>query len=86
MSKKKEMKEITDYIDKYRKRNSIIPTHGHKPEPSCIAQGEGYNLLYCQLINTVDSEWKDDLYRDNEIRKLVLKEVRYAKADEKTCA
>ncbi|MFH1637962.1 MAG: hypothetical protein ABIB71_06055 [Candidatus Woesearchaeota archaeon] len=76
MHKKQEMKEITDFVEKYREKNGITPTPGSKYEPSCEHSGEGYNLLYCQLINTVNYEWEGWLYKDDEIRQLVLQEVK----------
>lgn len=52
-----EMKSsIIEYVHDYRNKNNVIPTHGYKPEPSCIAFGEFHNLLWCQLIPTTDGD------------------------------
>lgn len=70
-----EMKIIEDFVDKYRAKKGIVPTLGIKPEPSCIAFGEGHNLLYVQLINTINGYggWLE--LKDAEVRELVLKQI-----------
>ena len=57
MTKPQEQQEldaIRQYVHNYRKAHGVVPTYGRKPELSCIIHGEGHNLLYRQLIPTVD--------------------------------
>lgn len=71
----KEMQRITSYVHNYRKANNIQPTHGSKMELSCYAFGEGHNLLYRQLIPTIDNDGCWDELDDPVIRRLVLDEI-----------
>ncbi|OGG44822.1 hypothetical protein A2673_02190 [Candidatus Kaiserbacteria bacterium RIFCSPHIGHO2_01_FULL_50_13] len=73
---KREMKEIEDFVHQYRREYDIVPTPGCKSELSCIAFGEGWNLLFRQLITTKDGDgdWPSLQYAD--IRAIVLREIR----------
>ena len=72
---------IEEWVRNYRNRNNIIPTPGRKPELSCIAFGEGNNLLW-SLIKTVerDGAWKElDEDEKGEVIQLVLDEIKKPK-------
>ena len=70
-----EMKTIVDFVEDYRKKHNIVPIRGRKIEMSGIAFGEGYNLLYCQLILTNnDYSWSE--LEDLDVRKLVLDQIK----------
>lgn len=70
-----EMKIIYDFVEVYRKKQGIVPTPGRKIELSCEAFGEGYNLLYRQLILTTNGldGWLE--VKNSEVRKLVLDQI-----------
>ena len=69
------MKTITDYVTAYRSKHDIQPTPGRKHELSCIQFGEGYNLLYRQLITTDENcgGWLE--LNSPEVRTLVLEQI-----------
>jgi len=71
-----EIARIIAFVEDYRTRYNIIPTNGYKPELSCYAFGEFYNLLYRQLVLTIngDAGWKE--IENDEIRKGVLEEIK----------
>lgn len=71
-----EMKTITDFVEKYRKEKKITPTPGIKFELSCTAFGEGYNLLYTQLVYTTNGYGSWQELKDEEVRKLVLDQIK----------
>lgn len=75
LSKESELKTIVDFVESYRSKRGIIPTSGIKFEPSCIAFGEGHNLLYAQLMNTTNGTggWLE--LEDSEVRGLVLEQI-----------
>ena len=75
MSLESELQIITEYVEEYRVRYHITPTSGVKSELSCLAFGEGYNLLYCQLITTLNGGGYWSCMHDQEIRQLVLDEI-----------
>lgn len=76
MALEDEMQIITGYVEQYRRDYAITPTFGVKPEFSCFAFGEGYNLLYTQLIPTVTgSGYWQQVEKDPEILKLVLEQI-----------
>jgi len=79
MGKAEELEEIVNFVEAYRAKNGVKPTYEIKCEPSCEAFGEGHNLLYCQLIPTVNGDgcWKE--IEDSGIRKLVLEEIKKSK-------
>ncbi|MBS3107999.1 hypothetical protein J4468_03735, partial [Candidatus Woesearchaeota archaeon] len=56
-----EIKFIEDFVNQYRTDYNIAPTPGYKFELSCYAFGEFYNLLYRQLVLTIngDAGWKE---------------------------
>lgn len=71
-----EMQIIVDFVEQYRTKHKVTTTFGEKSELSCLAFGEGHNLLYAQLIPTVnDSGYWQQLEKDPEIRKLVLEQI-----------
>lgn len=71
-----EINLIRDFVHEYRNKYHILPTSGRKLELSGIAFGEGYNLLYRQLILTNDGEdgWKE--LDNSEVRILVLEQIK----------
>ncbi|MBU0470329.1 MAG: hypothetical protein KKA62_06195 [Nanoarchaeota archaeon] len=73
--KKTEISFITDYVDYIRKKENIVPTFGTKFELSCLAFGEGYNLLHRQLVLTINGsgDWVELNYPI--IRDLVISEI-----------
>jgi len=72
---KKETRKIIDFVRMYRKKHGITPTPGYKSELSCIAVGEGRNLLFRQLILTVEGDAAWLSLEDPQIRKIVLDEI-----------
>ena len=74
-NKEAEMKTITDYVAAYRTKYNIEPTPGRKHELSCVHFGEGYNLLYRQLVLTDngDSGWLE--LNSPEVRAIVLEQI-----------
>ena len=45
---------IQDWVHKHRLKEGIVPTPGYKLELSCFMFGEGKNLLFRQLVPTID--------------------------------
>jgi hypothetical protein len=74
-NKEAEMETITDYVTAYRAKHDIQPTLGRKHELSCVHFGEGYNLLYRQLVLT--DECHDGWLELNspEVRAIVLEQI-----------
>ncbi|MEK6900079.1 MAG: hypothetical protein AABX05_03060 [Nanoarchaeota archaeon] len=76
MALEEELGLITDYVRTYRIEQNINPTPGEKFEFSCTAFGEGYHLLYRQLMLTTEGTGYWPLVSDDpEIRQLVLDEI-----------
>lgn len=73
---KKKIDYIKAWVHKYREVYNIKPTPGIKHELSCIAYGEGYNLLYNQLIPTVDGDGAWNELNSKEVVDLVLNEIK----------
>ena len=72
-----EMKTISDFVSWYRDKEGITPKLGSRFEFSCEAHGEGWTILYIQLVPTTTSTgpyWKE-VREDPVIRKLVLTEI-----------
>ena len=72
---KSQTQTITDYVNAYRIKHNITPTPGRKLEFSCYAIGEGTNLLYRQLVPTINGDGDWPSLQDGEIRKLVLEQI-----------
>lgn len=70
-----EMRIIENFVEKYRTEHCIEPTSGVKPELSCEAFGECYNLLYRQLITTVNSDGSWEELESPEVRELILDQI-----------
>jgi hypothetical protein len=72
---KRDLELIVEFVREYRANAGITPTPGIKPELSCIAFGEGYNLLYRQLVTTFEGEGGWNELDCPEIRELVLRQI-----------
>jgi hypothetical protein len=75
MPKDLEMNRIIMYVKSYRARENVIPSPGMKPELSCEIFGEGYNLLYRQLITTNNGDGCWPEIEDDAVRQLVIDEI-----------
>ena len=82
MDLESDLQVIAEYVEKYRSQYNITPTYGAKLELSCLAFGEGHNLLYRQLIPTTNGDGYWDCLDDPQIRQLVLDEIIKAKKQE----
>jgi len=77
--KEKKIKKIIAWVRNYRKKHSIKTTPGLKYELSCIGFGEGYNLLFRQLVTTpIGKNGWHEIYGDEsgEVIELVLQEMK----------
>lgn len=81
MELEEELKYIRDYVNYYREKTGVTKL-GFEPlwELSCFSVGEGYNLLYRQLIQTHEGYGGWIELKDSDIRKIVLDEIRKDKA------
>ncbi|GEM_PF-6412109 len=79
MGLEQDLEIINDYVKEYRDKYNVVPSYGTKLELSCLAFGEGYNLLYRQLIPTINGDGYWNSMDDPEIRQLVLDEITKAK-------
>jgi hypothetical protein len=75
MSKEEQYNFILQFVKEYRNLMNIIPTPGYKSEGSGEMYGEGYMLLFRQLVYTTDGMdgWLE--INDAQIRELVVKEI-----------
>ena len=75
---KKEIDLICDYVIWKRKLLGISEENlSFEPlwEGSCLAFGEGYNLLYRQLIPVAEESGDWEVLKDSEVRSLVIDEI-----------
>jgi len=70
-----DMARIHEFVNWMRSRQSITPTPDRKMEPSCISFGEFNNLIYCQLIPTIDGDGDWASLNDPDIRQGVLLQI-----------
>ena len=70
------IQKIVKFVRWYRAQNGIIPSPGRKFELSCISFGEMYNLLFRQLILTIefDAGWLE-LKHSPEVVEGILQEI-----------
>lgn len=75
MSQNEELEIILKFVKEYRSKRNIVPTVGYKPEGSGEMYGEGYMLLFRQLIYTPEGTggWLE--LDDPKIRSLVIREI-----------
>jgi hypothetical protein len=74
--KNEELALILDFVERYRRENNIAPSRGRKFELSCEAFGEGYNLLYRQLIPTIEGSGGWEEIEDEKVRQEVLNQIK----------
>jgi len=82
MGLEEDLRLINDFVEEYRARYKVVPSYGEKLELSCLAFGEGHNLLYRQLIPTINGDGYWTSMHDFEIRQLVLDEISKAKKED----
>ncbi len=75
-----DMKIIRTFVYAYRKLNGIIPVTGMvSPECFCLMNGDDNNLLFGQLIRTLereDNSWQELRVNGHKVRKDTLDEIK----------